>query len=125
MPLISEGLSKRLAGALLLNFAAMVFLGVTFYLTWQSDSWEALQSLHGLGFIALGAAFSGIVIGALPAALHRRVAVALVARNQGRMDDRIASIVRGSGTLVLLLQMLAVYYLTVWCFERWITPLGT
>ncbi len=124
MPLLPERFAGPVIGALLLNFAAMVFLGVTGFLAWQTAAWSMLASLRGLAFLVVGLVLSGVLIGALPAWLHRRLAMSLVARNQGEIDQKIAGIIRTTGTVVLLVQLLAVYYLTSLAFNRWIAPIS-
>lgn len=117
------GIRERVGGfaarTLVLNFAAMVFLGVTLFLTWQADNWGAMTSGRGLLFVLVGVILAGVVAGALPAYLHRRIATSLIHRNNGQVDERVAGIIRSSGTVVLLFQLLIVYYATQWAYLRW------
>ncbi len=108
------------ASRLLLNFAAMAFLGVTLFLTWQSQAWPQLFSLRGLVFALGGVIASGALVGAVLARMHQLAARWIIQRNNGSLDERSAAAIRWGGTMVLLAQVLAVYYLTLWAFERWI-----
>ena len=118
---VREQLGGFAARTLVLNFAAMVFLGVTLFLTWQSKSWDAILSFQGFVFVVGGVILAGTLIGALPALLHRKLAATMIARNGGEVDERTAGIIRGSGTMVLLVQLLVVYYATQWAYLRWMT----
>ncbi len=119
-----KGLPKNLiyaiASRLVLNFAAMAFLGVTLFLTWQTSTWQNLFGLRGVAFLICGLIVSGGIIGAVSARLHRGLAGIIVSRGGDELSATGAAIIRWTGTIVLLVQLLLVYYLTAWAFETWI-----
>ena len=120
MGLLSERAAGQIANRLVLNFAAMVFLGVTLFLTWQVSAWSLLFTLRGLAYLLIGLAVTGGIIGALPAHLHRKLVRLMLAGGDGEPDPRSTAMIRWTGTLVLLCQLLVVYYLTLWAYGRWI-----
>ncbi len=122
MGLLSERAAGLIAGRLVLNFAAMAFLGVTLFLTWQGNAWALLFTLPGLAYLLCGLAFAGGIIGALPAHLHSKLARWVLARCDGEPGPREAAMIRSTGTFVLLCQLLLVYYLTLWAYDRWVLP---
>ena len=119
-----KGLPKQLiysiANRLVLNFAAMVFLGVTFFLTWQVDAWQSLFGLRGFTFLLCGLIVSGGFIGAVSARSHQQFAKIIVSRSADEPNARAAGAIRWAGTIVLLVQILLVYYLAAWAFELWV-----
>ena len=117
---LPKPLVYAIANRLVLNFAAMVFLGVILFLTWQEHAWSQLLSLRGALFLLCGLLVAGGVIGAALAGLHRKLAHWVVVRNENSLDARGATFIRWSGTIVMLCQLLLVYYLTVWAYARWI-----
>lgn len=123
MGLLPERAAELVIRRPVLNFAAMVFLGVTLFLTWQGNAWSILLTLRGLVFLLCGLVVAGGVIGALLAHLHRALTRWVVARGDGELDTRGAAVIRGTGTFVLLCQLLLVYYLTLWAYDRFLgTP---
>lgn len=119
-----KGLPKNLiyaiASRLVLNFAAMAFLGVTLFLTWQTSTWQSLFGLRGFAFLICGLIVAGGIIGAVSARLHRSLAGIIVSRGRDELSATGAAIIRWTGTIVLLGQLLLVYYLTAWAFETWV-----
>ncbi len=122
MGLLSERAAGLVAGRLVLNFAAMAFLGVTLFLTWQGNAWSLLFTLRGLAYLLCGLAITGGIIGALPAHLHGKLVRWMLARGDGDPGPREAAMIRWTGTFVLLCQLLLVYYLTLWSYDRWVLP---
>ncbi len=106
-----------------LNFAAMAFIGVTFFIVWQNDAWKHLFQWKGLLFVLCGLLFCGIVIGGAPAWMHQRLAQWVAMHRNGEFTSQSATLVRWSGTAVMLAQLLAVYYATIWAIDRWIFTL--
>ena len=117
---LPKNLVHAIASRLVLNFAAMVFLGVALYLTWQTSTWQSLFDLRGIAFLICGLIISGGIIGAVSAHLHRSLARIIVSRGDGELSTTGAAMIRWTGTIVLLVQLLLVYYLTAWAFEMWI-----
>ncbi len=119
-----KGLPKNLiyaiAGRLVLNFAAMAFLGVTLFLTWQTSAWQSLFNLRGFTFLICGLIISGGIIGAVSVRLHQGLAGIVVSRGGDELSATGAAIIRWTGTVVLLVQLLLVYYLSTWAFETWV-----
>lgn len=119
-----RGLPKNLiyaiASRLVLNFAAMAFLGVTLFLIWQANAWQSLFNLRGFAFLICGLIISGGIIGAVSVRLHRVLARIIVLRDGAELSETSAAIIRWTGTIVLLVQLLLVYYLTAWAFETWV-----
>ena len=108
------------ASRLVLNFSAMVFLGITFFLTWRNSAWQNLFGWGGLAFLICGLIVSGAVIGAVSTRLHQGIAALVVARSNKELSTAQVAIIRWTGTAVLLAQVLLVYYLTAWAFELWL-----
>ncbi|MDE0308205.1 MAG: hypothetical protein OXI60_00025 [Acidiferrobacterales bacterium] len=120
---LPKNLIYAIAPRLVLNFAAMAFVGVTAFFCWQTDAWQNLFNLRGFVFLVCGLIVAGGIIGAVPARLHRALARVIVSRSDGELGTTGAAIIRWTGTIVLLGQLLLVYYLTAWAFELWIaTP---
>lgn len=111
---------SSVANRLVLNFAAMVFLGVTFFLTWQNSAWQNLFGWGGLAFLVCGLIVSGAVIGAVSNRLHQGIAAIVVSRSNKELNAAQVAMIRWTGTAILLAQVLLVYYLTAWAFEVWL-----
>ncbi len=112
-----QAAARRMA----LNFAAMIFLGVAFFHTWQASAWDSLLSWRGLVFCICGLTASGGLIGGVSVRLHQAFARRLAARSKNnQLSARSASVIRQAGTAVLLMQILIIYYLATWAFERWL-----
>ena len=122
---LPRSLVSAVANRLVLNFAAMVFLGVTLFLTWQEHAWSQLFNLRGALFVLCGLLVAGGMIGAVLASLHQRLARWVVLRSGNSLDTRSTTIIRWSGTIVMLCQVLLVYYLTIWAYGRWILNVPT
>ncbi len=120
MRLISQRIGGLLVARLALNFAAMVFLGVTGFLTWQTSYWSFLFSLRGFAFLLCGVLVSGGLIGAVLTHGHRKLTHWVLHRGRESPSDRERAFIRHTGTLVLLGQFLVVYYLTQWAFTHWV-----
>ncbi len=112
--------ARGIANRLVLNFAAMVFLGVTGFLTWRYDTWSDLFSWQGLLFLLCGLIVSGHLIGALLTYGHQKLIRWMAERADRSFADWAPAIIHHSGTLVLLCQLLSVYYLTQWAFAYWV-----
>ncbi len=108
------------ANRLVLNFAAMVFLGVTIFLTWQNSAWQNLFDWGGLAFLICGLIVSGAVVGAVSTRLHQGIAAIVVSRSNKELSAAQVAMIRWTGTAMLLAQVLLVYYLTAWAFELWL-----
>ena len=117
---LPRSLVSAITNRLVLNFAAMVFLGVTLFLTWQEHAWSQLFNLRGALFVLCGLLVAGGIIGAVLASLHQKLAQWVVLRSGNSLDTRRATIIRWSGTIFLLCQVLLVYYLTLWAYGCWI-----
>lgn len=117
---LPKQLVSAAASQLVLNFAAMVFLGVTLFLTWQNSAWQNLFGWGGLAFLICGLIVSGAVIGAVSTRLHQGIAAMVVSRSNNELSAAQVAMIRWTGTAVLLVQILLVYYLTAWAFEAWL-----
>ena len=120
MTSLPKNLIHAVASRLVLNFAAMVFIGVTFFLSWQADVWHNLFGLRGIVFLIGGLVISGGIIGSVSTRLHHSIAAIIVSRSESKSDSVRASMVQWAGTIVLVAQLLLIYYLTAWAFENWI-----
>ena len=120
MTSLPKNLIHAAASRLVLNFAAMVFIGVTFFLSWQADVWHSLFGLRGIVFLIGGLVISGGIIGSVSTRLHHSIAAIIVSRSESKSDSVRASMVQWAGTIVLVAQLLLIYYLTAWAFESWI-----
>ncbi len=98
----------------------MVFLGVTFFLTWQNSAWQNLFDWGGIAFLICGLIVSGAVIGAVSTRLHQGIAAIVVSRSNKELSSAQVAVIRWTGTAVLLVQVLLVFYLTAWAFEVWL-----
>ena len=103
---------------LVVNFAGMVFVGCTFFLAWNAQELEGLLSLRGAGFLLAGLLLIGGLIGFPLGRLHRSYAIRIVEKNGGELNDSIAQTIRFSGTLVMVIQVVAVYFLTNLAYEK-------
>jgi len=122
---LPEELIHRIASRLVLNFAAMVFLGVTLFLTWHSSAWSSLFHWKGLAFLVCGLGVSGGIVGGLTTWLHQILTRIVVARGGGELSVASRNMIQWSGTFVLLAQFLLVYYLTTWAFTLWVLDAQT
>ena len=103
-----------------LNFSAMVFLGVLLFLTWEGDHWNNVFTIRGLLYTAFGLLISGMLIGWPLTALHRKFSLSLMRKDNGQPTDASVKTIRFTGTLVLLIQLLTVYYLSMYGYSWWI-----
>ena len=102
----------------MVNFAGMVFVGCTFFLAWNEQQLEGLLSLRGVGFLLAGLLLFGGLIGIPLSRLHRRYAIRIVERNGGELNDNIVQTIRFTGTLAMVIQVLAVYFLTSLAYRQ-------
>ncbi|MGI9318714.1 MAG: hypothetical protein ACR2QW_15405 [bacterium] len=105
---------------LLLNFSAMVFLGVSLFLTWEGDYWTSLASLRGVLFILGGLLISGVMVGWPLTRLHRMYSMSLIRKDQEKISESSIKTIRFTGTVVMMLQLLVVYYATEFGFSNWV-----
>lgn len=100
-----------------INFAGMAFLGVVVFLAWENAILARLLSLPGLLFIVFGLVFSGAIIGWPLTRIHRYYCMKLIEGQQGELTPRVMQTIRFTGTFVMLVQVVAVYYLANWGFR--------
>lgn len=103
-----------------LNFSAMVFLGVLLFLTWEGGHWNSVFTARGLLYAIFGLLTSGLVIGWPLTVLHRKFSLSIVRKDDGQPTEASIKTIRFTGTLILLVQVLAVYYFSVYLYSRWI-----
>jgi len=120
---LPKNLVYSVASRAALNFAAMAFLGVTLFVVWQNDAWKYLFQWKGLLFVLCGLLFCGIVIGGALVWMHQLLAQWVAMRSNSKFTSQSATLIRWSGTAVLLAQLLAVYYLTIWAIDQWLFTL--
>ena len=104
---------------LVINFAGMVFLGCAFFLFWSEAELSNIFTARGLTYLLLGLIFSGAVIGWPLTWLHRSFSYRLLAKNDGEMNESSMQIVRLTGTALMLVQVLGIYYLSRLVFFSW------
>ena len=120
MTRLPKNLIHAVASRLVLNFAAMIFIGVTAFLVWQTNAWNSLFQFSGIAFVIGGLIISGGVVGAGCAFLHHTLATFIISHSSSKSDAIRAAMVRWTGTIILIAQLLVIYYLTAWGFENWI-----
>lgn len=98
----------------------MIFLGVSLFLTWEGGHWTSLLSWRGVLFIVVGVLFSGLVIGWPLTRLHRRYSMSLIRKDQENLSESSIKAIRFTGTILMLVQLLIVYYATAYVFPRWV-----
>jgi len=101
-----------------LNFGSTIFLGVTVFLAWQGALWPQLASITGAVYLIGGLLITGLVIGKPVTALHKRYAMKLIEGNGGELNDTIINKIRFTGTIVMLAQILIVYYGASYILQR-------
>lgn len=106
-----------------LNFSAMVFIGVSLFLTWQGNHWAMMLSLRGLIYVLGGVLFSGLIVGWPLTKLHRAFSMSLIRKDSGQASESSIKTIRFTGTLLMLLQLLTVYYGAVYVYRNWIIGL--
>ena len=106
-----------------LNFASMVFLGVSIFTFWQGTLWDKLSPIYVIGFLIAGLLISGLVIGKPLGAIHKRFSTDLIEANQGELNESIINKIRFTGTIVMLLQILVIFYATNFAI-KWLIGMG-
>ena len=101
------------------NFSAMMFVGCLFFTAYEEGRLEVLATFWGLLFLILGTLVAGLLIGAPINNLHRRYAHSLLEKDNGKESESTIKKVRFTGTIVMLVQILAVYYPTAYLFRLW------
>lgn len=103
---------------IVINFAGMAFLGVVIFLAWENAAIAQLFSVPGLLFVVIGLLLSGAVIGWPLTRIHRHYCMKIIEGQQGDLTPRAMQTIRFTGTFVMLLQLIAVYYLADWGFSH-------
>ena len=103
-----------------LNFSSMVFLGVLLFLTWEGGHWDSVFTLRGLLFTVFGLVVSGLLIGWPLTALHRKFSLYIIRKDNGQPTEASIKTIRSTGTLVLLIQILTIYYFSVYIYGVWV-----
>lgn len=67
-------------------------------------------SIAGIVFLVCGLLVTGLLIGKPANALHKRYSVKMIEANGGELTESIINKIRFTGTIVMLLQILLVYY---------------
>jgi hypothetical protein len=106
-----------------LNFSAMVFIGVSLFLTWQGNHWAMMFSLRGLIYMICGVLFSGLVVGWPLTKLHRAFSMSLIGKDNGQPSESSIKTIRFTGTLLMLGQLLTVYYCAIYAYHSWVIGL--
>ncbi|MBX2868570.1 MAG: hypothetical protein KTR18_07840 [Acidiferrobacterales bacterium] len=104
---------------IVINFAGMVFLGCAFFLFWTEAQLSDLFTARGLSYLLVGLISCGAVIGWPLTRLHRALSYHLITKNGGEMSESTMQIIRITGTALMLIQLLAVYYLSRMVFFSW------
>ncbi len=106
------------------NFAGVLFSGCVLFTAWNNGEPENYLSVGSIAFLVSGFLFSSLVIGNCLNLLHQRFAWRLMAEYQNvdplQIPDSKLQTIRFAGTLIMMIQFLAIYFLTDWGFNRWV-----
>jgi hypothetical protein len=103
---------------IVINFAGMIFLGMTVFLAWETGSLDLLPTMRGILFLIIGLVLAGVLIGSPLVALHKRYCMGLIKRQQGEISPGTMKNIRFTGTLVMLVQIIVVYFLVDIAFQK-------
>ena len=110
----------KISAEVLANFSAMMFIGTTLFMAYSTGQFGQLVSFKGFLFLIIGVLIAGLVIGTPLTRIHQRYAVHLFQKDNGEPSETTMKKVRFTGTFVMVLQILAVYYLTAHYFSSWL-----